>query len=346
MALSQTAPIDPARSVVIGFLLAGAGVLMLPFGDAIAKYLAGTGLHPVQIAWGRWAAHFILLTPIVLIMHGRNNLWPRSAGIQVLRSVLMCAATVAYFSALKLIALADAAAVLFVAPLIMTALSGVVLGERVGPWRWLAVVIGFIGVLFIVRPGSGIATWGSLLALAAALCFSVYFLLTRKVAHHNPPLITLWFMGLVGTFIMLPLVPPVWQDPGIEGWLWITMIGAVMALGHLLIIKALQFVEASAIAPMPYLELITATALGFVWFGEFPGISTWIGCAIVIGAGLFIAYREKRVSEAAMAVPAEISEGYPRKRLILALWKAKIGVRGTQIQLRAGLGVLAMGLFS
>ena len=209
MVTQQRPASGPASSVVVGFALASCGVLMLPVGDAIAKYLSGHDLHPVQIAWGRWLAHFLLLTPVVLAMHGRGKLWPKSVRLQVFRAVLMCTATVAYFTALQFIQLADAAAVLFVAPLIMTALCGVVLGERVGLRRWIAVLIGFAGVLLIVRPGAGTADWGSLLALVAAACFAVHFLLTRKVARHNPPLITLWFMGVVGSVILLPLVPPV-----------------------------------------------------------------------------------------------------------------------------------------
>jgi drug/metabolite transporter (DMT)-like permease len=129
-------------------------------------------------------------------------------------------------------------------------------------------------------------------------------LLTRKVAGRNPPLVTLWFMGLVGVLAMSPIAAPVWRAPDLSGWLWMGAIGGIMAFGHLLLIRAMDHLEASAVAPLPYLEMVTATALGYLWFGDFPDALTWSGCAAVIAAGLYVANRERLAARhAARTVP-------------------------------------------
>jgi drug/metabolite transporter (DMT)-like permease len=281
----------------LGFALAGFGMLIIPVGDAIAKHLTGIDYHVLQIAWGRWVSHLVILTPVVLLAHGPRSLRPHRVGLHTLRALLLVGATVCYFFALRFIPLANAAAIIFVAPLIVTALSGLMLGEHVGLRRWTAVLAGFAGMLLIVRPGLGTTHWGAGFALAAAVGFSFYLLLTRKVAGRTPPLVTLWFMGVVGTVAMSPFAVPVWQAPDLEGWMLMAAIGGVMALGHLCIITAMDVVEASAGAPLVYLEMVTATTLGYFWFGDFPDALTWTGCAAVIAAGLFIAYRERVLSQ-------------------------------------------------
>lgn len=285
-----------SANLVLSFALAAAGVLILPVGDAIAKYLGTIDYHVFQIAWGRWMSHLVLLTPIVLWRFGPYRLRPEQVKLQILRALLLTTATVSYFFALRTIPIADAAAILFFAPLVVTALSGLLLGEKVGMRRWMAVIIGFFGMLLIVRPDPAEFDWGAGFALIATISFAFYFLLTRKTAGRTPPLITLWFMGVVGAIAITPLAVPVWRAPDLDGWLWMTAIGAVMAVGHLFIIRALDHLEASVVAPLPYLELITATVIGYFWFGDFPGLLTWIGCAIVIGAGLFVITRERKAA--------------------------------------------------
>lgn len=279
--------------LILGFALAAFGILILPVGDAFAKHLGALDYHVFQIVWGRWASHLLLLAPL-LALRPRGAAWiPERAGLYTLRAFFMVAATACYFFALRFIPLADAAAILFCGPLFITVLSGLVLGERVGPRRWIAVVVGLGGVLLIVRPGLGAANWGAGFALIATLCFSGYFLLTRKLAGRTPALVTLWYMGLVGTLAAAPLALVFWRTPDPAAGALMFGIGAVMALGHLLIIRGLDHIEASAMAPLGYLEIVTATAIGYLWFGDFPDVFTWTGCAVVVGAGLFVIYRER-----------------------------------------------------
>ena len=282
--------------LLLGFGLAAFGTMILPVGDAIAKHLGTLDYHVFQIVWGRWAAHLVILAPVFLLRRPPGTLIPERTGLHTLRALVMLAATAAYFFALRFMPLADAAAILFCAPLVVTALSGLVLGERVGPRRWIAVVVGLCGMLLIVRPGIGAMNWGAPFALVATLSFACYFLLTRKLAGRTPPVVTLWYMAVVGTAASTPLALAVWRMPDAEVWLLMFGIGAIMALGHLLIIRGLDHIEASAMAPLTYLEIVTATVVGYLWFGDFPDALTWTGCAVVIGAGLFVIYRERLAS--------------------------------------------------
>ena len=279
--------------LLLGFALAAFGTMILPLGDAIAKHLGALDYHVFQIVWGRWATHLVVLAPVLLLQRPPGALVPERAGLHSVRALLMLAATVTYFFAIQFMPLADAAAILFCAPLIVTVLSGLVLGERVGPRRWLAVVVGLCGMLLIVRPGMGAMNWGAPFALIATFSFACYILLTRKLAGRTSPVAALWYMAMVGTAVSTPMALAVWRMPDMEVWLLMFGIGAIMTLGHLLIIRGLERIEASAMAPLTYLEIVTATLVGYLWFGDFPDAFTWTGCAVVIGAGLFLIYRER-----------------------------------------------------
>lgn len=287
-------PSAPSTRLSLGFLAAGIGFLVLPIADALGKYIGVEGVHPLQLAWGRWLANASILLPIVLILHGGRGLLPSTPVLQTLRALCLIAATGFFFSAIVIMPLATATATLFVAPLIVTAFSGLLLGERVGPRRWGAVVVGFLGMLLIVKPGAETIQLGSLFALGAASCFAFYLLLTRKIAGRTPALVTALWMGIVGLIVMSIAVLPFFEPFTPRQWVLIWIMGAVLTFGHCLIIWAAERLEASAMAVMPYLEMVTSTILGFLVFQEFPEASTWIGCSLIILGGLFVAWRESR----------------------------------------------------
>lgn len=277
--------------------------LLLPFGDAIGKFLVTQDMGVVQVTWGRWFFHSLLLTPLVLIRYGKTALRVPNPALQFSRAAALAMATVFFFWSLRHIPLANATAVLFVAPLLVVALSALFLGEKVGPRRWGAVAAGLAGVLLIVRPGAGgddagngILQLGSALALGAAICFALYMVLTRRAAGRAPPLVALWWMGIVGMVLTSAVALPNWQPPTSEQWGLMAGIGLVMLTGHLMVFWAADRIEASALAVTPYLEMVTSTVLGYLIFGDFPEMLTWAGCAIVIGAGLFVAWREQVAS--------------------------------------------------
>lgn len=287
-----------SRRVGIGMVVAGFGFLILPLGDAIGKTLAADGVHPLQIGWGRWVAHLAIMAPLVLALYGPKAFRPRDLPAQIPRGLFLCAATACFFLALPHLPLATITATLFVAPILVTALSGPILGERVGPRRWTAVVVGFCGMLLIVRPFEGAINVGSIFALGAASCFACYLLTTRRLAGRMPPMVTMMWMGLVGTVAMSLLIWPVFTPFTLEQWSGIGVIGIVLVIGHGMVVWAADRVEASAMAPMPYLEMVTSTLVGLIFFDEFPEAIVWGGCALVVGGGLYIAWREARGSRA------------------------------------------------
>lgn len=291
----QTGVTAPLRSGAgLAVLVAGIGFLILPVGDAMGKYLVVQGVSPMQISWGRWVAHVLALTPIVALVAGRTMWrWPVQPGLQMLRAVCLFATTILFFTGLVRVPLADATAVLFVAPLIVTALSFLLLRESVGLWRLGAVVVGFLGMLLIVKPGLKVIDGAMLAVLGAAAGFAVYLVLTRKIAGHNSSLVAIWWMGVFGTLVMSLAVIPFWQPLTLQQWGILGAIGVVMAFGHLLVIWAAERAEASAIAPTPYLEIVTSTMLGYWIFDTLPDALSWVGIVIVIAAGLIVAWRER-----------------------------------------------------
>lgn len=285
----------PSPSAALGFLAAGFGFLVLPIADALGKQLGLEGVHALQLSWGRWVANALIMIPIVLFVYGRRALRPQSMGLQSARALCLVGATGFFFTAILQLPLATVTATLFVAPLLVTALSGIVLGERVGPRRWTAVAIGFAGMLLIVKPGFAAFEVGSLFALGAATCFACYLLLTRKIAGRNPPLVTSMWMGIVGMVVMSAVVVPVYEPFTIRQWCFVGVMGVILTFGHCLIIWAADRLEASAMAPMPYLEMITSTLVGLLVFDEFPVATTWAGCGLIVAGGLFVAWRESRL---------------------------------------------------
>ena len=210
----------------------------------------------------------------------------------MLRSAFLLASTVFFFAAIALMPLADALALVFVSPLVVTALSPWLLGEQVGIRRWSAVLVGFLGVLIIIRPGAGVIQTGSLLALTAGTIFAFYLIATRKLAGSAPPLVTLTYTALVGALVMSVAMLWYWREPALFDWLMMIAMGAIAASGHFLLIKAFELAPASTLAPFTYWEIISTTVIGYVWFGDFPHSLTWLGIAIVIGSGVYISYRE------------------------------------------------------
>jgi len=287
----------PGPRLSLAFLIAGMGFLMLPLADALGKMMGAEGLSPLQIGWGRWVAHAAIMTPLVLILYGRAALRPKQFWGQVIRALLLVTATMFFFTGLLTIPLPTMTATLFVAPLLVTALSGLVLKERVGIWRWSGVVVGFLGMLLIVRPGADSFQTGSLYALATAACFAGSLLETRKIAGQNPPMVTMMWMGFIGVLVMSVVVIPVYQPFTPRQWGMIGIMGAILTLGHGLIVWAADRLEASAMAPMPYLEMVTSTIVGYYVFQDFPTLTTWIGCGMVTASGIFIAWRENRLNK-------------------------------------------------
>lgn len=277
---------------LFGIGLMVVAMLALPIMDAAAKYMSAR-IPTLQLVWARFFFHTLLLIPIALWHHPVRGLLPQRAGLQTVRALMILCATALFFRAVALMPLADALAVFFIYPFIITAFAPWVLGDRVGVWRWTATIIGFIGALVIIQPGFATLTHGVLFAIGAGFSYSFYALSTRKLAGIDPPLVTLFFTGLVGLVVTSVLLPFVWVMPQPGDWMLMAVMGLVSAAGHYCVIRASESAPAPLLAPLAYVEIISATLLGYFIFADLPDRMTWIGIAIIVASGIVIAWREK-----------------------------------------------------
>ena len=221
--------------------------------------------------------------------------------MHILRALLLMGSTFNFFLALTYQGIAETLAVFFVQPLVVTVLSPLVLGEHVGIRRWLAVLVGFVGTLIIIRPGLVAINPGSLLGFAAGTSLACYMLLTRRIAGQASALATTYYTTLMGSAIATIAVIFVWKQPTTDQWLLMVLLAGIAAAGHYLIVRAYDYAEASLLAPLAYTEMIMAVILGWLFFGDFPDAWTFVGVAILIASAIYISYRERMTSLNAVA---------------------------------------------
>ena len=295
-------PLSAPANAQFGIAMFAAGVALVPAMDAIAKFLTDQ-MHGMQIVWGRYFFTVLILAPIVALTVPRSRWIPPQLGLQIFRGLCLFVATSLFFISLRHLPLADALAIVYISPLITTALSGPLLGEKIGVRRWVAVAIGLVGALMIIRPGLGVVHPASILPVGSGIALSLYIVATRKLSGTASPVVTLFFTGLVGLVASLPAQPAVWVQPSAQMLGWLAAIGVIAVIGHLLVIKGLDHAPASTLAPLGYLEIVSGAILGLVVFGEFPDAWTLCGATIIISAGLYITYRERVRGRGAVGAP-------------------------------------------
>ena len=272
-----------------------AGVSLFPVMNSLAKSL--TVDFPLwQVTWARFTGHLLIITLVFWPRRGIGLFRTRRPWLQCVRSTIFFGSNVCFIAALPYVALATASSILFTAPLMVTALSVMFLGERVGVWRWSAVIVGLLGALVVIRPGTESFNAATLLVLGAATCYAIYQLLTRTLTEDDPADTQIAYTAIVGTVVTAFIVPFVGHWP--ETWKQIgsfIALGCLGAVGHFLVIEALKRATASVVAPLGYVELIGATLLGWFVFAELPDAYTWVGAALIVISGLIIAYRQARV---------------------------------------------------
>lgn len=280
-------------------------VTAFPFLSASVKYLGRSYPMP-EIFWARYLGHVLFCLIVFLPRRGLTVLATKHPGAQFMRSVLLFGASAFYFLGLLTVALPTASAIAFAGPLIVTALSVPMLGEKVGPRRWTAVIVGFAGALLIIRPGTDVMQWGAVLVLLDALCYAVYQILSRKVGSTDPAAVSITLAGLGGLAISTVILPfsPLVLPASLFDWLVFAGVGIFGLVGHYFVIKAVQWGSASLCAPMGYGELIGSTVLGYLFFAEFPDLVTWIGAAVIVASGLYITYREHKLQRNVRLIPS------------------------------------------
>jgi drug/metabolite transporter (DMT)-like permease len=276
---------------IIGVALMLGAMAVLPCIDVIAKILGREGLPVLQIVWARLALGAILTLPFALRITGPAGLWPARPWYHLARSALLVAATFSFFMSLKWLPIADALAIFFVQPLIVTLLSALVLRETVGPRRLMAVAVGFVGTLIIIRPGLAEVNPGSWLALGAGAFLACYFVMTRAIAGQAHAMVTTFQTALLGGAILTAVIWTVWVWPTPAQWLLFVVLAFIATFGHLMIVRAYDHAEASLLAPLSYTEMITSVVLGWIFFRDFPDFWTFVGVSILISCALYISGR-------------------------------------------------------
>ena len=266
--------------------------LILPIMDAIAKYLSYS-LPILQITWFRFFFSAVITGIFIYLFSRKSFVRSKNIKSQVLRGILLLTSSLLFFYAISVISLAKALTLAFICPLIVTALSPYFLKERVGRRRWTAVIVGFIGVLLVIRPGIVEFNWASLASLGTGLCYAIYLIVTRSLKDTDNGLLTLFFTSIVGTVVLSVYLPLVWVNPSLNQLLLALNMGFIAALAHGLIIISYNYSDASKLAPLGYFEIIPNIIIGYIWFSDFPDKYTVLGLLVIILSGIYVFRRER-----------------------------------------------------
>ena len=281
-------------------------MLLLPVGDTFAKLLTDT-LNPVGVTMWRMLAQAVFLLPLAVVLRKRLR-GAMFSPVVALSGVLVVISLTSLIGAFSVMPIATAIAIFFVEPLILTLLAGLLLGEHAGPRRLIAVGVGLIGAMIVIRPGFSTYGWSTLLPLLSALAYALNMILLKKASKTRSTLTmqcgtTIYAaVILLGIAIVLQLVGfdgLVVPATDLKSWSLIACAGACAATSFLLVGEAYRQSDATALAPFQYFEIITATALGFLIFGDFPDTLTWIGVGIILGSGIYIFHREGQTNTSA-----------------------------------------------
>lgn len=283
--------IGPKNPIALGAVLMVLAILAMTLMDATAKSLMMDGYPPFQVIWARYASQSVIVL-LVFAPQLRSLMRTRYPGMQLLRSCLLFLATLAFFTSLSFIEIATASAVFEIAPLLITVLAFFVLRERVGPWRWLGVVVGLCGALIVIRPGSGVFSIGTLLPAVAALFYAAFAIATRFLGQGENPWTSVIYAASIGTIVASVIVPSYWVDVTGVAVVKMLLLGVFGTIGHSLLVRSLMLADASFLAPFGYSSLLFSIIWGVLFFAEYPDIWVYVGGATIVGAGLFVWYRE------------------------------------------------------
>ena len=280
------------RSTMMGILIMIIGMIMLASTDAVSKHLTVT-FAVVQILWIRFVIFAGVGAFAVIAKRGFKGLRTKRPIAQIVRASMLLSAHFLAVYTLSLMPLADAHAILAIAPLLVTAASVPFLGELIGLRRWIAIGTGFMGVLIILRPGLGVFDVVAIFPLAVAILFAGYNILTKLISRDDPNETTLFYTGSTGLIVLSVIIPFFWFPPSLIDWGWLIVAGIGGSFAHIFIITALHFAPASILQPFNYVMLVWATILGFLIFDDLPDYLTVLGATVIVISGLYAWNRER-----------------------------------------------------
>jgi len=285
-----------------GIILMSLTMLVFASQDGISRYLADEYNVILVVMIRYWFfALFVLTVSARMAGSIKKAAATTQPGLQIFRGLLLAAEVCVMVLAFTLLGLIESMAIIASYPLMVAALSGPVLGEKVGPYRWLAIGIGMVGVLIILKPGFGVFSPYALIAVVSSAMFALYSLLTRFAARRDSAATSLFLTGVAGAVGMTVCGIWFWEPMAPTDYLWMLALCISGAGGHFLLIKTYEVAEASAVQPFAYLQLVFVSIIGMTVFGETLAANVAIGAGLVIFAGIFTALRERHVASKATA---------------------------------------------
>ena len=283
------------QRILAGILfMCGAGVLF-PVMNGFAKFLGESGYDSLQVSWARAFGHILFMLAAFVPRFGLGMLRTRRPGTQILRSTLLMTSNLSFFFAIVSIPIAKAASISLTAPLVVALLAWPMLGERTTVGRLVALGVGFLGVVIVIRPGTEVFQWASLFVVASATCYALYQILTRRIAGTDSPETSAIYSSIIGAFGLIVVLPFVWQTPhSLRDIFYFCSLGVLGALGHYCVARAMHYAPANIVSPFQYMQLLGSVAVGYLFFGNFPDVMGWIGAAIIVGAGLYIGWSQRK----------------------------------------------------
>lgn len=288
----------------IGLMIAA--MLVFPFLDVVAKFLGQQAVPVIEIVWARLFFGMLITTPLLISQEGLVALRPREPWLNAWRGAAIVASTLMFFGGLRYQGVAETLSIYFVQPLVITLLAPIALNETVGLRRWIAVAIGFVGVLIIIRPGFHDLNPGMFLAFGAGVGSAISLILSRKLALGGSAMANTFYTGMFGSVFASIAVLFVWQTPDLHHLLMFILLACIGTTGNYLTIKACEYAEISLLAPFGYTEMINAVLAGWYFFGDFPDGWTFVGVAILIICAIYISNRERIKLIEAVVDPARL----------------------------------------
>jgi drug/metabolite transporter (DMT)-like permease len=292
--ISTDEPVPHRDRPLRGIALMLAALAFFSCSDAASKLMTAS-LPAVEVAWLRFCVFTLLMLGVTVFSGGRSALRSRRPGLQALRALGVMGSSILFIMGLAFLPMAEATAISFVSPLMVTALSIPILGEVVGWRRWSAVAVGLLGVLIVVRPGTGAFDTAAIFPLLSATSWAVALVVTRKMSGADGPLVALTYAATVGLLVTSAIVPFEWVNPGWREIGLALVTGGASTIAQWLVVLAFQKARASVLAPFSYSQLVWSGLLGFLVFGSVPDGWTLIGAAVIIASGLYTAHRERTV---------------------------------------------------
>lgn len=281
---------NTASKPLYGVLLVLCAGLLLATHDGVSKYL--THIYPLIMVI--WLRYFVQTIAMIILFFPKMRLAiirTRRPWLQLLRAISLLSISLLFIGGLRYIPLAEATAVMFLAPLIVTVLSALVLHEHVSKGQWAAVVVGFLGVLFIVRPGGALFTPAILLPVCASFCFAIYQLITRRLASTDHAVTSNFLSGLFGVIVLTALLPGEYTlEVANIDLLFMMALGLLAMTAHMLLTMALKYSTAATLAPFTYAQIVFAGVVGYLAFGQMPDNWSMFGVLIISCSGLAVAY--------------------------------------------------------